>query len=377
MSALTKISPRANIVRDCKLKFICKFLASLNNFFDEKYISSRATENPSESGGSFDASGAFHGGMYSDDDEDGDGSQEPRSRKASEGNTSKQNNKNTAQDQSSNRQTYTSTTTTTTTINAANKERPKSLHPFEDKDIPVDQERRSLSPPRSTTSRNSNTPLKAPPPTPESKAHLENFPSRKALPTEAPSEKPNNGDRNPLLDMKPIENKFKESNDENLNIDPAVILMSRQPPQKMSSFINTGNVMNPLMPKMEEHLDRMDEEADALVAKLMSEDGGHRGEPINPPDTNSIPNLDNSSVLEKWFYRDPQGEVQGPFLASEMAEWWKQGYFSTSLLVRRTCDERYASLGDLMSMCGRVPFKPGPPIPPLKVSYKCQRAGLL
>jgi PERQ amino acid-rich with GYF domain-containing protein len=29
----------------------------------------RATENPSESGGSFDASGAFHG-MYSDDDDD-------------------------------------------------------------------------------------------------------------------------------------------------------------------------------------------------------------------------------------------------------------------------------------------------------------------
>lgn len=29
----------------------------------------RATENPSESGGSFDASGAFHGGGYSDEEE--------------------------------------------------------------------------------------------------------------------------------------------------------------------------------------------------------------------------------------------------------------------------------------------------------------------
>lgn len=330
-----------------------------------------ATENPSESGGSFDASGAFHGGMYSDDDEDGgtggDDSREQKTRKVSEGNTSKQNNKHSAQDQLTKRQTYTSTTTATattataTTISAANKERVKSLHPFEDKG---EQERPSLSPPRTATSRNSTAPMKAPPPTPESKAHHENFPSRKALPTEAHSEKKlNDGDRKPIESVK-----FKENKEENLNIDPAVILMSRQPPQLKAGFINTASVMNQMNQKMDEHLDRMDEEADALVAKLMSEDGGHRGEPVNPPDSNSIQNLDNSSVLEKWFYRDPQGEVQGPFLASEMAEWWKQGYFSTSLLVRRTCDERYASLGDLMSLYGRVPFEPGPHIPPLKMS---------
>ena len=76
-----------------------------------------------------------------------------------------------------------------------------------------------------------------------------------------------------------------------------------------------------------------------------------------------------STVLqhEKWFYRDPQGEMQGPFLANEMAEWHKQGYFAPSLLVRRTCDERYARLGDLINVCGTVPFKTGVNFAPLKV----------
>lgn len=38
-----------------------------NNFIDE--VPEWAIENPSEIGGSFDASGAFHGGNYSDEEE--------------------------------------------------------------------------------------------------------------------------------------------------------------------------------------------------------------------------------------------------------------------------------------------------------------------
>ncbi|XP_033224108.1 GIGYF family protein CG11148-like isoform X2 [Belonocnema kinseyi] len=335
-----------------------------------------ATENPSESGGSFDASGAFHGGMYSDEDEDGGttggGSQDSRTRSVSEGNTTntpKQNtksaphNNNVIPGQPTVRQPYTAT-------NSANKERPKSLHPFEEKDIPEDQERRSLSPVRIAPTPN-NTPVKAHPPTPEANIRLENFPSRK--PQEAPDDR--DRERNSGRDSKPVENKKKENSEGNLNIDPAVISMSRHPPQKLPGFLtmnvnmNMANITaNTARQKTDEDLDRMKEEADALVAKLMADEGSHRGEVVNllPSDANPGPGLDSSSVLEKWFYRDPQGEVQGPFLASEMAEWWKQGYFQPNLLVRRTCDERFASLGDLMSICGRVPFKPGPAIPPLK-----------
>ena len=66
--------------------------------------------------------------------------------------------------------------------------------------------------------------------------------------------------------------------------------------------------------------------------------------------------------------RDPQGEVQGPFASAEMTEWFNSGYFTMALSVRRACDERYAQLGELTKMWGRLPFMPGPLIPPMKNS---------
>ncbi|KAM8838183.1 GRB10-interacting GYF protein 2 isoform 2-T2 [Synchiropus picturatus] len=68
----------------------------------------------------------------------------------------------------------------------------------------------------------------------------------------------------------------------------------------------------------------------------------------------------------KWFYKDPQGEIQGPFSNHEMAEWFQAGYFTMSLLVKRGCDEVFQPLGDIMKIWGRVPFSPGPAPPPLQ-----------
>uniref|UniRef100_A0A8C8CCS0 GYF domain-containing protein n=1 Tax=Oncorhynchus tshawytscha TaxID=74940 RepID=A0A8C8CCS0_ONCTS len=69
----------------------------------------------------------------------------------------------------------------------------------------------------------------------------------------------------------------------------------------------------------------------------------------------------------KWFYKDPQGEVQGPFSTVEMCEWFQAGYFTMTLLVKRGCDEGFQPLGDVIKMWGRVPFSPGPSPPPLLV----------
>ncbi|XP_034146341.1 GRB10-interacting GYF protein 1 isoform X2 [Esox lucius] len=69
----------------------------------------------------------------------------------------------------------------------------------------------------------------------------------------------------------------------------------------------------------------------------------------------------------KWFYKDPQGEIQGPFTTMEMCEWFQAGYFTMSLLVKRGCDEGFQPLGDVIKMWGRVPFAPGPSPPPLLV----------
>uniref|UniRef100_A0A8C2YEP6 GRB10 interacting GYF protein 2 n=1 Tax=Coturnix japonica TaxID=93934 RepID=A0A8C2YEP6_COTJA len=73
-------------------------------------------------------------------------------------------------------------------------------------------------------------------------------------------------------------------------------------------------------------------------------------------------------AMQKWYYKDPQGEIQGPFSNQEMAEWFQAGYFTMSLLVKRACDETFQPLGDIMKMWGRVPFTSGPaPLPHLVI----------
>lgn len=65
----------------------------------------------------------------------------------------------------------------------------------------------------------------------------------------------------------------------------------------------------------------------------------------------------NSSLNELWFYRDPQANVQGPFSAVEMTEWYRAGYFNENLFVRRFSDNRFRALGDLIDIChGNMPF---------------------
>ncbi|CAG2104047.1 unnamed protein product [Medioppia subpectinata] len=58
----------------------------------------------------------------------------------------------------------------------------------------------------------------------------------------------------------------------------------------------------------------------------------------------------------KWFYRDPQNEIQGPFTPHEMYDWFTAGYFAMDLLVRRGCDEYFSQLGELLKLWGCIPF---------------------
>ncbi|KAH8395729.1 hypothetical protein KR222_001389 [Zaprionus bogoriensis] len=64
---------------------------------------------------------------------------------------------------------------------------------------------------------------------------------------------------------------------------------------------------------------------------------------------------ENSNIL--WFYRDPQSNVQGPFSAIEMTEWYRAGYFNENLFVRRLSDSHFRPLGELIKLCrGNMPF---------------------
>ncbi|XP_043947154.1 GIGYF family protein Gyf isoform X1 [Drosophila biarmipes] len=69
------------------------------------------------------------------------------------------------------------------------------------------------------------------------------------------------------------------------------------------------------------------------------------------------PHLINPNLNELWFYRDPQANVQGPFSAMEMTEWYRAGYFNENLFVRRFSDNRFRPLGELIKFChGNMPF---------------------
>ncbi|XP_011306453.1 PERQ amino acid-rich with GYF domain-containing protein 2 [Fopius arisanus] len=308
-----------------------------------------ATENPSESGGSFDASGAFHGGIFSDEDEEGM-TGEGRHRRTSEGNNNTKAGAKLTYGHNVIRQSNSTSTVT--------RERPKSLHPFDGKETPANQERRSASPTKPATT---SSALNTNPVVIEAGRKVQTSASSANLvKTEI------NKIQGPQRSKSFIERTSKPPQNDSRPQEPPAMTTNKSKPPSIPTIEH--NPVPPMpAPKPDDDLDRMNAEADMLVAKLTADEESHR------EDLSSIPPVTNHQPLtagaqEKWFYRDPQGEVQGPFLANEMAEWCRAGYFTSGLLVRRTCDERYATLGDLMTMCGRVPFIPGHPIPPLKLA---------
>lgn len=71
------------------------------------------------------------------------------------------------------------------------------------------------------------------------------------------------------------------------------------------------------------------------------------------PGFNSGPAYDpKPAELSKWLYRDPSGNVQGPFASEEMHEWYKGGFFTMDLLVKREQDANFEPLGALIRKIG-------------------------
>ncbi|GAB0101008.1 hypothetical protein DMENIID0001_171250 [Sergentomyia squamirostris] len=152
----------------------------------------------------------------------------------------------------------------------------------------------------------------------------------------------------------------------------------------MSGGMNGGEQQPKPMHQMKKEIvefasvDRMQEVADDMVEKLIMEDeivgagpmvGSMRSkmhspmvkessnlpQPNHPPTMPPITPETESNLV--WFYRDPQDMVQGPFTAIEMAEWYQAGYFDDNLYVRRMGDQRFSKLGELIEMCGgEMPF---------------------
>ena len=60
----------------------------------------------------------------------------------------------------------------------------------------------------------------------------------------------------------------------------------------------------------------------------------------------------------RWIYRDPQGATQGPWSGLEMHDWYKAGFFTPDLMVKKVEDSDYEPLGQLIRRIGnsREPF---------------------
>ncbi|XP_072428945.1 GRB10-interacting GYF protein 2 isoform X2 [Chiloscyllium punctatum] len=117
----------------------------------------------------------------------------------------------------------------------------------------------------------------------------------------------------------------------------------------------------------DEGLKHLEQEAEKMVASLQDNalDDERLSTQIQDKRTKAASMPLTHDAAMKWFYKDPQGEIQGPFTNQEMAEWFQAGYFTMSLFVKRGCDEGFQPLGEVIKMWGRVPFAPGPSPPPL------------
>ncbi|XP_038624256.1 GRB10-interacting GYF protein 1 isoform X2 [Tachyglossus aculeatus] len=129
----------------------------------------------------------------------------------------------------------------------------------------------------------------------------------------------------------------------------------------------------------DEGMKHLQQEAEKLVASLQDSSleeerftAAMQGQGSRLPAAAAALPLSHGAA-RKWFYKDPQGEIQGPFATQEMAEWFQAGYFSMALLVKRGCDEGFQPLGEVIKMWGRVPFAPGPSPPPLLERLKKQQ----
>ena len=74
--------------------------------------------------------------------------------------------------------------------------------------------------------------------------------------------------------------------------------------------------------------------------------------PLSPPV--AIPHITPDT---QWLYRDPSGQIQGPFPSHRMIEWYNGKYFPENLPLRREQDAFFEPLSTWKTKCaGQVPF---------------------
>ncbi|CAH2103109.1 unnamed protein product [Euphydryas editha] len=77
----------------------------------------------------------------------------------------------------------------------------------------------------------------------------------------------------------------------------------------------------------------------------------------------NTPNTQN--LADQWYYEDPKKIIQGPFSSKEMYNWYRAGFFSPSLMVRRAYETHMRPLGSYGPV---VPFAQMDVLSPFPIS---------
>jgi len=70
---------------------------------------------------------------------------------------------------------------------------------------------------------------------------------------------------------------------------------------------------------------------------------GNAEDPVKDPEPEPVPLV----MIEKvWWYKDPKGNVQGPFSSNDMRKWYNGNFFTSALPIRFRADGKFLPLGE-------------------------------
>jgi PERQ amino acid-rich with GYF domain-containing protein len=132
--------------------------------------------------------------------------------------------------------------------------------------------------------------------------------------------------------------------------DPSVSLGPSQP-----SMMSPGGQFGGPDPGVPSHTSAPSLDATSQPGQTQSQSG-------DSPASNQLPTSQQRQMVMpdrmRWIYRDPQGNKQGPWSGLEMHDWYKAGFFTAELQVKKLEDHDYEPLAQLIRRIGnsREPF---------------------
>ncbi|KIL70552.1 hypothetical protein M378DRAFT_155483 [Amanita muscaria Koide BX008] len=90
----------------------------------------------------------------------------------------------------------------------------------------------------------------------------------------------------------------------------------------------------------------------------------HSNQPAFTQTTNGLPLELQDLASVEWSYKDPTGQIQGPFRADLMQKWYDEGYFSPDLPMKRTyLDSQWMTVEELSRRASSDKIFFSPPLP--------------